>query len=98
MPAYLVTSVEVFDLPTFRAEYSTRGSVAVARYGGRFLVEGGKPDLIEGDWLPKRMAIVEFESAEAARRFYDSPEYQEAIRHRRDIANFNMILVEPPAD
>lgn len=96
MPAYLVTSVEVFDLPTFRAEYSTRGSAAVAQYGGRFLVEGGRPEPIEGNWLPRRMAIVEFESAEAARRFYDSPEYREARRHRRDIANFNMILVEPP--
>ena len=42
------------------------------------------------------MAIVEFESAKAARRFYDSPEYREARRHRRDIADFNMILVEPP--
>ena len=97
MPAYLVTSVEVFDVPTFRAEYSTRGSAAVTQYGGRFLVEGGKPEPIEGDWLPKRMAIVEFASAEAARRFYDSPEYQEARKHRAGIADFSMILVEPPA-
>lgn len=96
MPAYLVTSVEVFDLPTFRAEYSTRGAAAVARHGGRFLVEGGKPEAIEGDWLPRRMAIVEFDSAEAARRFYDSPEYSEARKHRAGIADFNMILVEPP--
>lgn len=96
MPAYLVTSVEVLDLDRYRAQYTTKGAPAVDQYGGRFLVEGGAPEVMEGDWAPKRMAIVEFPDAEAARRFYNSPEYTKAREARKGIANFNMILVEPP--
>lgn len=41
------------------------------------------------------MAIVEFESAEAARTFYNSPEYQAARQHRLRAATFNIVMVDP---
>jgi uncharacterized protein (DUF1330 family) len=49
--------------------------------------------LVEGTWLPKRMAIVEFPSAEAAMAFYNSTDYVAAREKRKDAAHFNMILV-----
>ena len=95
MPAYLVTQVEVFNIEKFKGEYSKNAAPIAEQYGGKFLVEGGAPEHIEGDWHPKRMAILEFESAEAARKFYYSPEYTEARKAREGIADFNMVLVEP---
>ena len=92
MAVYVVTDVEVFDLERYRP-YTAAGHAAVLRYGGRFLAEGAAPELIEGTWLPKRMAIVEFPDREAALRFYQSPEYSEARAKRKDVARFNMILV-----
>ncbi|TIM61363.1 MAG: DUF1330 domain-containing protein, partial [Mesorhizobium sp.] len=48
----------------------------VEQYGGRYLVLGGKSDLVEGDWQPVYPVIVEFADGEHARRWYSSPEYE----------------------
>jgi len=93
MPAYVVTNVLVTDPDQYR-KYTVAGHAAVIANGGRFLVEGGKPELFEGDWLPKRMAIVEFPSVEAAKRFYASPDYVAARKERAGAAQFNMIVVQ----
>ncbi|MDE0540045.1 MAG: DUF1330 domain-containing protein [Rhodospirillales bacterium] len=94
MPVYLVSNVEVHDREKFR-NYQKPGRAAVFQYGGKFLAEGAAPEPIEGDWLPKRMAIVEFENAEAARAFYNSPEYQAARQHRLPAATFKIVMVDP---
>lgn len=94
MPVYLVSNVEVFDREQF-LKYQKPGRAAVFQYGGKFLAEGAGPELLEGDWEPKRMAVVEFPDAEAARTFYNSPEYQAARQHRLPAANFNIVLVDP---
>lgn len=94
MPVYLVSNVVVHDPEQFR-NYQIPGHNAAVQYGGKFLAEGAAPEPIEGDWSPKRMAIVQFESAEAARTFYNSPEYQAARQHRLEAATFNIVLVDP---
>jgi ubiquinone/menaquinone biosynthesis C-methylase UbiE/uncharacterized protein (DUF1330 family) len=48
----------------------------VAQYGGRYLVLGGKFDLVEGDWQPVYPVIVEFADGDQAQRWYSSPEYE----------------------
>ena len=94
MSVYLISNVEVRDPELFR-NYQKPGHAAAVQYGGKFLAEGASPESLEGDWAPKRMAIVEFESAEAARTFYNSPEYQAARQHRLKAATFNIVLVDP---
>ena len=66
----------------------------MAAGGGRFLVRGGELSVLEGDWTPKRLVVLEFEDLEAAKRWYDSPSYQEAIRLREGAANLRMVAVE----
>jgi uncharacterized protein (DUF1330 family) len=94
MPVYMVSNVEVHDPVQFK-NYQLPGRNAVFQYGGKFLAEGAAPEAIEGDWVPKRMAIVEFESVEAAKTFYNSPEYQAARQHRLEAATFRIVLVDP---
>ncbi len=94
MPVFMVSNVEVHDPDQFR-KYQRPGRAAVFKYGGKFLAEGATPETIEGDWAPKRMAIVEFENVEAARRFYNSSEYQAARKLRLQAANFRIVLVDP---
>ena len=50
--------------------------------------------MLEGDWNPTRLVVLEFEDLEAAKRFYDSPEYQAAKKLREGAANLNMVAVE----
>ena len=92
MSVYLVTNVEVLDPDRYKA-YTQAGHATVIQYGGKFLAEGATPALVEGSWLPKRMAIVEFPDTEAALRFCNSPEYAKAREKRREVAKFNMIMV-----
>ncbi len=97
-PAYLVVDGRVSD-PAGFARYRDLATVAVAKYGGSYLVRGGATETLEGDWSPQRLTIVAFPSMGIARRFYDSPEYRTARAARADAAEFDMLLAEglPPA-
>jgi uncharacterized protein (DUF1330 family) len=93
MPAYLISTIEITD-PAGYEEYRKLVGPALAKYGGKFLVRGGKIDYLEGQWQPKRVVVVEFESMEKARAFSDAPEYAraKAIRHRTSTSS--VIVVE----
>ena len=93
MPAYLIVDADVLD-PEQYEQYKAASPGAIAAGGGRFLVRGGELDVLEGDWSPTRVVVVEFENLEAAKAFYESPEYQAAIKLREGAARFNMIAVE----
>ena len=91
MAAYLVVDAKITDPQKFQ-EYRALAQVAVAKYGGRYLVRGGEIEPLEGEWLPQRLVIVEFPSLEQAHLFYASPEYLAARAARAQAADFAMLL------
>jgi uncharacterized protein (DUF1330 family) len=93
MAAYLVVDIEVTNPAQFE-EYKKLAPAAIAKYGGRYLIRGGAYEAIEGDWKPQRLTVVEFESMEKAKAFYNSPEYQVAIKTRKGAAKFKALLVQ----
>jgi uncharacterized protein (DUF1330 family) len=72
----------------------SRAPATIARYGGRYLARGGAIDVIEGNWSPLAIVLVEFPDRDAAARWYASPEYAEALRIRGSKLHRNMIVVE----
>lgn len=93
MAAYLVVDIEVTNPAQFE-EYKKLAPAAIAEYGGRYLIRGGAYEAIEGDWKPQRLTVVEFDSMEKAKAFYNSPGYQTAIKARLGAANMKMLLVQ----
>jgi uncharacterized protein (DUF1330 family) len=93
MPAYVIVETDVHD-PEQYEHYKAASPAAVEAGGGRFVVRGGELAVLEGDWHPKRLVVVEFESLEAAKRFYESDRYQEAKRLREGAAHLRMVAVE----
>jgi len=93
MAAYIIAEVEVSDPETY-ATYRTQTPGVIARYGGRFTVRGGAAEMLEGEREPARLVVIEFPDRDAARRFYDSPEYQAIIGLRQRAATSRVILVE----
>jgi uncharacterized protein (DUF1330 family) len=93
MPAYFIVDVNVTDQDTYAA-YATQVPPIIKQYGGRYLVRGGKTETLEGDWQPSRMVVLEFDDTAAAKRFYDSKEYQAIIEFRHRAATTRMVLVE----
>ena len=50
--------------------------------------------MLEGQWQPQRVVVVEFPSFEAAQAFYDSESYRKARAAREGLAEFDMLVVE----
>ena len=93
MAAYLIVDIDVTDSGAYE-EYRRLVPPLVAKYGGKYLVRGGALETMEGDWAPKRLAVLEFESAERAKQFYNSDDYDPVKQIRLRAANSNMVLVE----
>ena len=93
MPAYIIVETDITD-PEQYEQYKAASPAAVAAGGGRFVVRGGETVTLEGDWHPKRLVVLEFPDLEAAKRFYDSQQYQDAIKLREGAATFRMVAVE----
>ena len=93
MSAYIAIEVKVHDARLFD-EYKSQVMPTLEKYGGRFLVRGGKTELLEGDWNPSRFVIIEFPSADEARRWWSSPEYAGPKALRQRAAVTRMILAE----
>jgi uncharacterized protein (DUF1330 family) len=93
MPAYLIVETDIHDAEQYE-KYKAASPAAVASGGGRFIARGGELAVLEGDWAPKRLVVLEFPDLEAAKRFYDSPEYQEAKKLREGAATLRMVAVE----
>jgi uncharacterized protein (DUF1330 family) len=93
VPAYIIVETDIHD-PEQYERYKQASPSAVAASGGRFLVRGGEICVLEGDWQPKRLVMLEFDSLDAARRFYTSPVYEEAKRLRAGAADLKMVAVE----
>ncbi len=93
MAAYLVVDIDVTNPVQFE-EYKKLAPAAIAKYGGRYLIRGGAYEALEGNWKPQRVTVVEFESMEKGKAFYNSPEYQAAIKARAGAANMRMLLVQ----
>lgn len=93
MAAYVIVEIEVTD-PVGYEEYKRQAQATIAAKGGKYLVRGGKTEVVEGDWQPKRLVILEFPSMEQAKEWLNCEEYREPRRLRQATAKSNMVLVE----
>ena len=93
MAAYILAQIDVTDVETFK-RYSEKVHATVQKYGGRYLVRGGAVEKLEGKSLDRRMVVIEFESSEAAKRWYTSAEYVPLIKLRQSASDGDIVLVE----
>jgi len=89
----MVVEVDVKD-PERYADYRTMVPASLEVYGGKFLVRGGEVENLEGPWDPARFVVIEFESVDQAKRWWDSDEYREARNLRQATADTKMIVVQ----
>ncbi|MEY4654283.1 MAG: hypothetical protein RI884_2864 [Pseudomonadota bacterium] len=91
--AYLIANVDVHD-PVQYEEYKKLSTLAMKASGAEVCIRGGQVEVMEGNWAPSRVVMLKFPSMDAARAFYNSPEYAAAIQARQGIADMRMIIVE----
>jgi len=93
MPAYVIVETDIRD-PEQYERYKAASPRSVAAGGGRFVARGGELAVLEGDWRPSRLVILEFPDLEAAKRWYESDDYQQVKALREGAASLRMIAVE----
>ncbi len=93
MAAIVVAKIKVTDSDKYEHD-KPLAKHAIELFGGRYLVRGSEPHSIEGDTSEARYVIVEFDSVDTVRRFYDSPEYQKAREARAGAAIAEIIALQ----
>jgi uncharacterized protein (DUF1330 family) len=89
----MFANVEVTD-PAGYEQYRQQVSATIEAFGGRYLVRGGATEVLEGDWVPKRMVILEFADMAQLKAWYQSPEYRPLIELRQRTAMSTLVAVE----
>jgi uncharacterized protein (DUF1330 family) len=93
MSAYVIVDIDVIN-PKEYQDYIKKAPATIEAYEGKYLARGGRTELLEGNWVPKRLVILEFESLEKAKEWLESPEYQPARQMRHRTARTNMVVIE----
>src|ERR1700748_143837 len=92
MPDYVIGEVDILHRDAMKS-YGPLIGAAVKKFGGRYLARGSTPEVLEGG-PAHNILIIEFESAEVARRWYASPEYQAATAVRQGASTLRLLLVD----
>ncbi|WP_430491733.1 DUF1330 domain-containing protein [Pseudomonas fulva] len=91
---YIYAELTVTNPEAFYREYMPRVKPVLEKFGAVFLVATDAPEVIEGDRVVPRIILIEFPSAEVARDFYNSPEYQEIIEYRFESSSAHLYILE----
>ena len=93
MPAYVIAHIDVTD-PVRYEDYKKMSPGSIQKFGGRFIARGGKTEVLEGTWQPKRLVLLEFPSVERARAWWASDDYAPAKALRQATSTGDMVVVE----
>jgi len=88
--AYILITEDVKD-PAGMAEYGKLAAQTMAN--ATLLSFDSKAEVIEGEWHGTQTVLLEFESEEAAREWYYSDAYQEALKLRQAAAECNGVIL-----
>lgn len=91
--AYVIGETEVLDAAKLEP-YRQQMVKTLDAYGGKFIVRGSTPDVTEGEASKGRMAIIEFDSLEKAKAWYNSPEYSALRPIRQSSTDSRVMIVE----
>ena len=89
---YWIASVDVSNEDGYKP-YAAANPGIFKKFGGRFVVRGGKSQVVEGK-ARSRNVVIEFPDYESALACYNSPEYQANIKVRAPHADGNILVIE----
>jgi len=93
MKGYVIVEVEVFDKERYE-EYKKLAAESIAFYGGKYLVRSAQTEMLEGEWHPQRIVVLEFPSKERAKEWWNSEMYAQPKKIRNQTAKTKMIVVD----
>lgn len=93
MKAYLILDFSITDMEGF-AEYIQRIPAHISKHSGKYIVRGSEPTVMEGDWKPERVVVIEFPERVNAEQFLRDPEAESLFEIRHSTTTSKLILVD----
>ncbi len=94
MSAYVIVDIEINNLEEYQV-YISRITPSVANYGGHYVVRGGQPETLDGDWESKRIVVMFFPDKATAKAWLNDPALKAIHQMRRENASkCNMIVCD----
>jgi len=93
MKAYLILDLAIHDMRRFM-KYIEAIPAMIEKHAGRYIVQGEVPTVIEGDWAPERVVVIEFPSRDKANDFLRDPEARQLFLIRHESTSSRLILVD----
>lgn len=91
--AYLVLDLSIKEIKGF-SEYIQKIPSFIEKHSGRYIVRGEVPEIMEGDWKPERLVIIEFPSRQHAKDFLAEPEAKSLFAIRHKTTDSKLLLVD----
>jgi uncharacterized protein (DUF1330 family) len=92
--AYVIADITAITNDELYAQYRAQVLATVTKYGGRFLVRGGSTEVVEGNWRPGRIVVLEFPDMATAKKWYGSAEYGPLVKLRQSASTGSVLMVE----
>ena len=93
MPKGYVIVTEAIKDQAGMAAYSRASGPSIVQSGASILAVDPQPEVLEGEWHGDRTVVLEFESVDAARAWYQSESYQQAKPLRQAAADSNVVIL-----
>ena len=93
MAGYVIVNDEISDQAGF-AEFRQKVGATVAAHGGKYLVRGGATEVIDGDWAPDRLVVIEFDSVDQAKAWLNSADFLAIKDLRVSSASASVVVAE----
>ena len=92
-PVYVVDEVEITDPGVYKI-YVEKQVPLIKSFGGRFVVQGGAINAIEGPPPAPRVVIYIFDSMDKLQAWRNGPEQKDLIAMRNRSSHFHSFSVE----
>ena len=93
MKAYLVLDLAIHDFAGF-TPYIASIPAYIEKHSGKYIVRGVEPTIVEGDWKPQRVVVIEFPDRRNAEAFLTDDDLQDLFKIRHATTTSKLILVE----
>jgi uncharacterized protein (DUF1330 family) len=93
MSVYVIVNIDLKDAAAYEA-YKAGAPALIRKHGGEYLARGGASEVLEGEWVPSRIALLKFPNWAAVKAFLSDPEYQPLKKLRHSVAHTQMVAVE----
>jgi uncharacterized protein (DUF1330 family) len=93
MSAYIIVQINITNKDAYK-EYLKQVTPIAEKYGGEYIIRGGKSKTMLGNWDYERTVVIKFPSYDIAMKWYSSEEYAPVKKIRENNSNGNLIIIE----